>query len=90
MGIPAEKMAEVLALPEEDRALLAHRLLASLDSTVDPNSEAEWLDVVDRRWREIEDGLVECRPVEHVVQEIRQSLSCICTGGLSIGHAADV
>ncbi len=74
MGIAAEKMAEVLALPEEDRALLAHRLLASLDSTIDPNSEAEWLDAVDRRWREIEDGVVECRPVEQVVQEIRKKL----------------
>ena len=74
MGIAAEKMAEVLALPEEDRALLAHRLLASLDPATDPSSETEWLEVIDRRSRQIEDGGVECRPVEQVVQEIRKKL----------------
>jgi hypothetical protein len=73
MGIAADKMAEVLALPQEDRAFLAHRLLASLDETFDPNSEVEWLEVIDRRSREIE-GSVSCRPVDQVVQELRNKL----------------
>ena len=74
MGIAADKMAEVLALPKEDRAFLAHRLLASLDDTVDPHSDAQWLEVIDRRSREIDQGAVSCRPVDQAVGEIRKKL----------------
>lgn len=70
MGISAEKVAEVLALPQEDRAVLAHHLLASLDS----ESEAEWLDTIHRRSREIEGGKVSYHPVEQVVQDIGKKL----------------
>jgi hypothetical protein len=41
MSIAAEKVAEVLALPEEDRAFLVRRLIASLDDTVDADAETE-------------------------------------------------
>lgn len=74
MSIAAEKMAEVLALPEEDRALLAHRLIASLDDTIDADAETQWRDVIERRTREIEQGKTECQLVEQVVQEIRTKL----------------
>ena len=42
MSIAAEKMAEVLALPEQDRAYLARQFIASLDDAVDADAEAEW------------------------------------------------
>jgi putative addiction module component (TIGR02574 family) len=74
MSIAAEKVAEVLALPEQDRAFLARELIASLDNTVDAEAEAEWNEVIDRRSREIEEGKVSCRPVEQVVQETRNKL----------------
>jgi putative addiction module component (TIGR02574 family) len=74
VSIAAQKMAEVLALPEQDRAWLARRLIASLDDTVDPDSETEWHSVIDRRSREIQEGKVVCRPVEQVVRDIRQTL----------------
>jgi putative addiction module component (TIGR02574 family) len=74
MSIAAEKVAEVLALPEQDRAFLARQLIASLDQTVDPDAETQWLDVIDRRSREVEEAKVSCRPVEQVVQEIRNKL----------------
>jgi putative addiction module component (TIGR02574 family) len=74
MSIAAEKVAEVMALPEQDRAFLARQLIASLDHVVDADAEAEWYDVIDRRGREIEEGKVSCRPVEEVVQEIRNRL----------------
>jgi putative addiction module component (TIGR02574 family) len=74
MSIAAEKVAEVLALPEEDRAFLARRLIASLDKTVDADAETQWNEVIDRRSREIERGDVSCRPVEQVVQDIREKL----------------
>jgi putative addiction module component (TIGR02574 family) len=74
MSIAAEKIAEVLALPERERAYLARRLIASLDDTVDPDAETEWQSVIDRRSREIQEGNVVCRSVEHVVQDIRAKL----------------
>ena len=74
MSIAAEKVAEVLALPEEDRAFLACQLIASLETAFEPNSENQWFEVIDRRSREIEAGLVKCRPVEEVIQDLRGKL----------------
>jgi len=70
----AEKVAEVLAWPEQDRAFLARELIASLDDTVDADAETQWQDVIDRRSREIDEGKVSCRPVEQVVQDIHNKL----------------
>lgn len=64
MSIAAEKVAEVLALPEQDRAYLARQLIASLDDTVDADAETQWHEVIDRRSREIEESKVSCHPVE--------------------------
>ncbi len=74
MSIAAEKVAEVLALPEQDRAYLARQLIASLDDTVDADAETQWQEVIGRRAREIEEGKVSCRPVEQVVQDVRVKL----------------
>lgn len=74
MSIAAEKLAEVLALPEQDRAFLTRELIASLDQIVDADAEAQWDDIIDRRSREIEEGKVSCRPVEQVVQDIPKKL----------------
>ena len=73
MSIAAEKVVEMLALPEQDRAYLARQLIASLDDTVDADAETQWHAVIDRRSREIEEGKVSCRPVEQVVQDVRAS-----------------
>jgi len=74
MSIAAEKVAEVLALPEQDRAYLACQLIASLDDTIDADAETQWNQVIDRRSREIQEGKVSCRPVAQVVQDIRDKL----------------
>ena len=74
MSIDAKKVAEVLALPERDRAFLARQLIASLDDTVDIEAETPWQEVIHRRAREIEAGKVSCRPVEQVVQGVRAKL----------------
>jgi putative addiction module component (TIGR02574 family) len=73
MSIAAEKVVEMLALPEQDRAYLARQLIASLDSTVDADAETQWHTVIGRRSREIEEGKVSCRPVKQVVQDVRTS-----------------
>ena len=74
MSITAEKVAEVLALPAQDRAYLARQLIASLGDTVDADAKTQWQEVIDRRSREIEEGKVICHPVEQVVQDIRNKL----------------
>jgi hypothetical protein len=74
MSIASEKVAEMLALPEQDRAYLARRLIASLDGTVDEDAETQWLEVIDRRSREIKEGAVVCRPVEETIRTIRAKL----------------
>jgi putative addiction module component (TIGR02574 family) len=75
MSIAAEKVAEVLALPPEDRAFLARQLIGSLDDTVDADVETQWNDVIDRRSREIQESKVSCRPVEQAIREVRAKLN---------------
>ena len=74
MSIVTKKAAEVLALPEQDRAYLARQLIASLDPQHDADAEEQWAEVIERRSREIEEGRVECRPVEETIRDIRAKL----------------
>jgi hypothetical protein len=75
MSITTAKVAEMLALPEEDRAFLARELIASLDRTSDPDAETQWHEVIDRRSREIEQGQVVCQPVDEMLRDIRGQLN---------------
>ena len=74
MSIAAEEVAEVLALPETDRAYLAHQLIASLDDTLDADAQTQWQEVIDRRSREMKEGEASGRPMEQVLQDIRGKL----------------
>ena len=74
MSVAAEKVAEVLALPPQDRAFLARRLIASLDEGIDADAEFQWNEVIDRRSREIDEDRGNCRPVEKVIQDLRARL----------------
>lgn len=53
---PAEVLEAALALPEEQRASVAEKLLASLDGDVDADSETEWAVEIERRLARIEAG----------------------------------
>jgi hypothetical protein len=75
MSMTDEKVAEVLALPERDRAFLAHQLIASLDRLVDPGAEEEWNEVIDRRSREMAEGRLDTRPEEEMLGAIRAKLN---------------
>lgn len=74
MSVTAEQVAQMLALPADDRAFLARQLIASLDETVDADRETLWDDVLDSRGREIENGTVTCRPIEDVIRDIQAKL----------------
>jgi putative addiction module component (TIGR02574 family) len=48
----------VLALPPEERARLAHDLLASLEGPDDQGAAEEWVREIERRAREVKSGSV--------------------------------
>lgn len=52
----AEVLEAALALPEDERAQLAEKLVASLDGDVDPDAEAAWGQEIERRLARIEAG----------------------------------
>lgn len=74
MSMTAEKVAEMLALPEQDRACLARQLITSLDGTVDADAETQWNEVIDRRAREISEGWVDDRSEAEMIGDIRAKL----------------
>jgi putative addiction module component (TIGR02574 family) len=75
MSLAAEKLAEALALPKEDRAFLARELIVSLDEGRDLSAETEWQRVIDRRTREMEEGKFSQRPMDQVLTAIRAKLN---------------
>ena len=60
---------QVLHLPRESRALLAEKLLESLDHEAFEASP-EWMEEIRRRCREIDDGVVDLIPADQVFEEI--------------------
>jgi putative addiction module component (TIGR02574 family) len=67
---------EALGLAEEDRAVLAHDLLNSLDGSVDGNAaQAEaWDAEIERRLREVETGTAPTISAEESLRRIRRRL----------------
>ncbi len=66
---------DILELPESDRAFLAHRLIQSLDSWIDSDAEALWMEEIDRRSTDIRKKCVHCRPIGDVISDIRRKLN---------------
>ncbi|MEY4580849.1 MAG: hypothetical protein RL701_5552 [Pseudomonadota bacterium] len=50
-----EILPAALALPAKERAKLAREILQSLEAS-DPSAEAAWLDEIERRAEQVEDG----------------------------------
>jgi putative addiction module component (TIGR02574 family) len=65
---------ELLGLPASDRALLAERLISSLDESRATNSEAQWIKEAKRRSAEIDQGIVECIPADEAFRRAGQDL----------------
>jgi putative addiction module component (TIGR02574 family) len=65
---------EVLHLPRESRALLAEKLLESLDNEGGFEVSPEWMDEIKRRCREIDDGTVALSASEKVFEELDSKL----------------
>src|SRR5882672_4601293 len=69
-----EILSAALALPAEARAMLADRLLESLDGPDQKRIDALWAEEAERRMREIEEGKVEAIDGELVMQKLRSRL----------------
>ena len=65
---------EALALPLEERVKLAERLLESLEALPEKEAESLWLDVAQRRAREIDEGKVQLVTPEELERRIQARL----------------
>lgn len=65
---------EALGLPVEDRVVLAQRVWDSVEHFANADVEKAWMEEADRRWREIEEGKVQCQPADRVMERARESL----------------
>jgi putative addiction module component (TIGR02574 family) len=75
MPIPVEKLTEeMLALPADVRALLADRLVESLDPLADEEVRASWAAEAVRRRDEVRSGKVEAIPGEVAAAQVRALL----------------
>ena len=75
MSVQAEELSEqLLTLPRDDRAQMARRLIASLETETSEKVEAAWREEIARRTRELDEDLVETIPGDQVLAEIRQRL----------------
>lgn len=64
-----------LSLSRQERARLAHELLASLDGRVDDDVDEAWARAVERRVEEVRDGSVELVDGDDVHRAIRARLA---------------
>jgi len=52
---------QALKLPSSERAVLAHRLIASLDETDEAEIERLWVEEAERRYQEYKKGRISSR-----------------------------
>ena len=68
---------DLLTLPVESRASLAHALIESLDDAVDADAESLWVEEIRRRDAEIRAGTATMKAADQVVREARELLRCL-------------
>lgn len=67
-----ELIDEVISLPVEERARVVDRLLQSLNSPDESDVTTAWVELAQRRLRELQSGAVQAVPGEQVFAAIRQ------------------
>jgi len=68
-------ITEALRLPREARALIAEKLLESLDSEEPFEVSRQWKEEIERRCREIDEGTVNLIPADKVLKEAAEGLA---------------
>lgn len=64
----------VLELPPAQRATLAERLIASLDTLDDAQNEQLWLEEAERRYQEYKKGNLSARTAAEVLRNARAAI----------------
>lgn len=78
MSTEFEKLKDdLLALPLESRASLAHALIASLDEELDDDVEEVWKEEIRRRHQEVKSGRAILKPADQVLRAARERLQCL-------------
>lgn len=70
----AELEREARRLPEQDRALLAQHLIASIDPGEDIDAEAAWLEEAERRYQAYRQGKLTAKQADQVFREAKSQL----------------
>jgi hypothetical protein len=65
---------DILALPSRSRALLADKLVESLEFDIDPIVEAAWVTVAKQRRDAVRDGSVPTIPGDEALEQVRRLL----------------
>lgn len=63
--------------PTHDRIELAHSLVQSVEEEPDPEHERLWMEEIERRCREIEEGTAVLIPADQAIAEIRAKLEAM-------------
>jgi putative addiction module component (TIGR02574 family) len=67
----------------DDRIELSYNLLQSVDDEEDPEYERLWMEEIERRYRDFEEGRIEAIPGDQVLAELRAKLA-------SMKHAPEI
>jgi hypothetical protein len=72
MSLPLKECeAQALSLPPRDRAALAERLIASLETLDDAENERLWVEEAERRYQAYKRGAVPGRLAEEALRDAR-------------------
>lgn len=76
MGMTVEQIVdEAMGLPSEARALLADRLVESLDPAEDGYVRQLWMEEATRRRDEVRSGRVQAIPGEEALAQVRRAVA---------------
>jgi Putative addiction module component len=65
---------DLLMLPIESRASLAHALINSLDDMVDEDAESLWFEEIRRRDDQIRTGRAKLKPADQALREAQREM----------------
>lgn len=66
---------EILSLPLDDQVIIAQTVWDRVEHFSDPETEQAWMEASERRWKEIEQGQVQCLSAEEAMNRARANLT---------------
>jgi hypothetical protein len=66
--------AKALKLSPSDRAMLAHRLISSLDTLESTENERLWIEEAGRRYKAYRKGKISSRSANDAIRDVRAAL----------------